>query len=190
MKRLGMDLEFFKDDLEEIQSDSLSDIAVRKARDAFKISHRPVIVEDAGLFVDSLGGFPGPYSSYVFSTIGNGGILDLLDARSSNNNRRARFISIIAYCDGVITTSFCGTLDGTISTSQKGDGWGYDPIFVPCPVDDNGNDGDDDGDDDGEQRPTIAQLAGVKDEISHRYVALEKFSNWWRSRDQNQSSDP
>ena len=45
---------------------------------------RPVIVEDAALHVEALGGFPGPYSSYIFGTLGNGGILKLV-----GQNRKA-----------------------------------------------------------------------------------------------------
>ena len=44
----------------EIQDDSLENIAKFSAQDAVKNCGFPVFVEDAGLFVDSLGGFPGP----------------------------------------------------------------------------------------------------------------------------------
>ena len=74
----GIQLGFLKSDLEEIQSNSIHDIARKKARNAFFKHKKPLIIEDDGLFIDSLGGFPGPYSSYVFKTIGNKGILDLL----------------------------------------------------------------------------------------------------------------
>ena len=74
----GINLRFFKCELEEIQSNSLKEISKNKAIQAFQKCKKPVIVEDDGLFVDSLNGFPGPYSSYVFKTIGNKGILKLL----------------------------------------------------------------------------------------------------------------
>jgi len=152
----GIHLGFLKSDLEEIQSDSLYDIARKKAQNAFSKHQKPLIIEDDGLFVDSLEGFPGPYSSYVFKTIGNKGILDLL-----KNNRQAKFISIITYCDEKLLESFNGKLCGTISTSQKGKGWGFDPIFVP----NNSN-------------KTFAEI-NDKNEISHRYKSLKKFSNWY-----------
>ncbi|MDH3618451.1 MAG: non-canonical purine NTP pyrophosphatase, partial [Nitrosopumilus sp.] len=71
----GIKLGFFKCQLEEIQSNSIQDIAKHKAKQAFKKCKKPIIVEDAGLFINSLKGFPGPYSSYVFQTLGNEGIL-------------------------------------------------------------------------------------------------------------------
>ena len=152
----GINIGFFKYSLEEIQSDSLKNIASKKAQNAFSKCKKPVIIEDDGLFINSLNGFPGPYSSYVFKTIGNKGILDLL-----KNNRKANFVSIITYCDKKILQSFHAKLDGSISESQKGKGWGYDPIFIPK-----------------NSKKTFAELNN-KNELSHRYEALKKFSNWY-----------
>jgi len=152
----GIKLGFIKSTLEEIQSNSLKDIALYKAKDAFSKCKKPLIIEDDGIFIDSLNGFPGPYSSYVFKTIGNKGILNLL-----NQNRKAKFVSIITYCDKYILQSFDAKIDGSISKSVKGKGWGYDPIFVP-----------------NNSQKTFAQLNN-KNELSHRYKALKKFSKWY-----------
>lgn len=152
-------LGFLKSDLEEIQSNTLNEIALRKAKNAFSKFKKPVIIEDDGLFIDSLKGFPGPYSSYVFKTIGNDGILNLL-----KNNRKAKFVSIITYCDKSILQSFDGKLDGTISRLQKGKGWGYDPIFIPK-----------------NSKKTFAEM-NDKNNLSHRYKALKKFSNWYLNK--------
>ena len=155
----GVNVGFLKSELQEIQSDALGDIALAKAQDAFSKFKKPVIVEDAGLFVDSLGGFPGPYSSYVFQRIGNDGILDLMN----NKKRDAKFVSIITYCDKKVIWSFEGKINGTISKTKKGDGWGYDPIFIPKNA-----------------KNTFAKIDD-KNKISHRYNALKKFSKWYLS---------
>ena len=152
----GINLGFFKSNLEEIQSNSIKDIALNKAKNAFSKCKKPLIVEDDGLFINSLKGFPGPYSSYVFKTIGNKGILDLL-----KQNRTAKFISVIVYCDEKTLKSFNAKLDGTVSKNQKGKGWGYDPIFIPK-----------------NSKKTFGELNN-KNELSHRYKALKKFSNWY-----------
>ena len=152
----GITLGFFKSSLQEIQSNSLHDIAIAKAKDAFSKLKKPLIIEDDGLFINSLEGFPGPYSSYVFNSIGNKGILNLL-----KNNRKAKFVSMITYCDKRLLETFDGKLYGTISKTQKGKGWGYDPIFIP-----------------NTSKKTFAEMNN-KNELSHRYKALKKFSKWY-----------
>ena len=67
LSNLGVQINFFKTTLEEIQSDNLSDIAQQKAINAYNRIQKPVIIEDDGLFINSLDGFPGPYSSYAVS---------------------------------------------------------------------------------------------------------------------------
>ena len=153
----GIRLRFLRVRLEEIQSDSLRAISAAKAKDAFARLKRPVLVEDDGLFVDSLGGFPGPYSSYAHDTIGNRGIL-----RLTGSPRTARFVSVITYCDGRTPKSFEASLEGRISRGRRGRGWGYDPIFVPRG-----------------SSLTFAQRED-KNRISHRYLALQKFARWHR----------
>ena len=81
----------------EMQSNNLSDIAEQKAINAYKLVQKSVIIEEDGLFIDSLNGFPGPYSSYIYDTIGNNGIMNLL---ADSKIRDAKFVSIIDYCDG------------------------------------------------------------------------------------------
>ena len=157
MASLNVSLGFLESNLQEIQSDSISDIATTKAQAAFSKFDKPVIVEDAGLFIDSLGGFPGPYSSFVFGTIGNKGILNLL-----KSDRTAKFLSVVAYCDKTTQRHFDGVLHGSIAQSPQGDGWGYDPIFVPDST-----------------NKTLAQ-SQHKNKISHRYAALVQFTSWWR----------
>ncbi|MDC0159279.1 RdgB/HAM1 family non-canonical purine NTP pyrophosphatase [Candidatus Nitrosopelagicus sp.] len=159
LSKIGLDINFFKLTLEEIQSDSLGEIAKHKAIDAFSRVQKPLIIEDDGLFIDSLKGFPGPYSSYVYDTIGNKGLLRLLE---NNESRNAKFVAIIAYSDGIDDVKlFESSISGKISLSIEDGGWGYDPIFIP----------------DGETK-TYANVSD-KDNLSHRAVSLKKFSSWF-----------
>jgi XTP/dITP diphosphohydrolase len=153
----NISVDFSQIHLVEIQSDSLEEIAREKAKTAFVKVGRQVIVEDDGLFIDSLSGFPGQYSSFVFRTIGNDGILKLL---AGSANRSAYFHSMIAFYDGITLSISEGRVDGRISERvTEGGGWGYDPIFVP------------DGTD-----FTFAELKKSKNEYSHRRRALENFA--------------
>ena len=83
LRNFDLEIEFLRFKTNEIQSEKLEDIALEKSKVAFERIGQPLIVEDTGLFIDSLNGFPGPYSSYVLQTIGNKGILDLLSNKSN-----------------------------------------------------------------------------------------------------------
>ena len=155
--KFRLNLVFLKSHLQEIQADNLEDIARHKAIQAYSICSKPVIVEDDGLFIKSLNGFPGPYSSFVFDTIGNKGILRLV-----SKPRDALFRSIIAYCERDDHVHlFSADVKGKISKKERGIKWGFDPIFIPSG-----------------KNKSYSELA-EKNEISHRYMALKKFTNWY-----------
>ena len=159
LTNLGVKVNFSKTTLEEIQSNNLNDIAEKKAINAYDLIQKPVIIEDDGLFINSLNGFPGPYSSYVYDTIGNEGIIKLLE---NSEIRDAKFVSIIAYCSDVNDVKlFESSIPGKISSAIEKGGWGYDPIFIP----------------NGESK-TYANVFD-KDKFSHRSASLKKFSNWF-----------
>lgn len=119
----------------EIQADTLQEIVAYAARHIPALD-RPVIIEDAGLFVKALNGFPGPYSHYVYQTIGCKGILQLLQQAT---DRTAVFQSAIALKTPTGETHiFTGETIGTIVTEPRGTGgFGFDPIFQPQDTDEN-----------------------------------------------------
>lgn len=111
----------------EIQADTLEEIATYSLD---QIPDTICFVEDAGFFVNVLNGFPGPYSAYVYRTLGCGGILQLL---RNQTNRKGRFLSIIAFRDeNGDKKVFRGEIAGLIASEACGTGgFGFDPIFVP-----------------------------------------------------------
>lgn len=160
----GIDLKMLKGKGVEIQSEDLSEIARNAARSASTRFKKPLIVEDAGLFIRGLGGFPGPYSSYVFQTIGTRGILKLL---RENDNRSAEFKSSLAFCEpGGKPVVFGGRVKGKIAIKGSGDnGFGFDPIFTPRG-----------------RTVTFAYMnSQEKSKISHRGKAMRKFAVWLKS---------
>jgi XTP/dITP diphosphohydrolase len=148
----------------EIQDDNLENIAKTSVIDAVNKSGLPLIVEDAGLFINSLKGFPGPYSSYVYRTLGTNGILQLM---KNSKERDASFHSVVAYSSPKETIRcFHGEVKGTISLENHGtSGFGFDPIFTPS-----GN------------KQTFAEMTlPEKNQNSHRAKALTKFARWYTS---------
>jgi len=145
----------------EIQSSSLIDIASFAAKNAFESIKKPLIVEDDGLFIKVLKGFPGPFSSYIYSTIGLNGILKLMEGV---DDRECFFESAVAFCDQNINKVFVGRVYGEISRVIKGSyGFGFDPIFIPK----------------GENLTFAEMPLNYKCSISHRAVALRDFAKWF-----------
>lgn len=88
-------------DIIEPQVDSVAEVSKYKALEAFKILKSPVLVEDGGLSLPALKGFPGVYTKYVLATIGVDGILRLM---SEEEDRRGQFLSFTTFigADGVV----------------------------------------------------------------------------------------
>lgn len=146
----------------EIQDEDLENIARFSLLQEISYLNKPLFLEDAGIFIEELNGFPGPYSSYVQNSIGNSGILKLL---LGVNNRAAFFRSVIAFCKpGEDPLFFNGITKGYIAQEVRGDRmFGYDPIFIPS----EGN-----GKTFGEMNIT------EKNKFSHRGKSLNSFINW------------
>lgn len=128
MGAFGIEVSWVKMKYEEIQADRTEEVSLDSAKKLAGKIEAPFFLEDTGLYIEQLGGFPGPYSSYVFRTIGNEGILKLM----GKDNRRAKFLTIITYHAGEEFHQFPGSLEGRISTEIRGQNrFGYDPIFIP-----------------------------------------------------------
>ena len=106
-------------DLEEVVNKGMDAIIAQGVRD--------FIIDDSGIFVDALKGFPGVWSAYAQKTIGNPGILKLMDGI---DDRGPEFRCCIG-CDimgkRIVVTGICR---GVITRSEQGDGgFGFDPVF-------------------------------------------------------------
>jgi XTP/dITP diphosphohydrolase len=116
-------------------------------------------LEDSGLIIPALNGFPGPFSAFVFKTIGNDGILNLM-ADKKGEARNATFKTVVAYCESPKSAPvlFVGTVEGRIADVIRGSGgFGYDPIFEV-------------------QGKTFGEMnTGGKNNVSHRSRAFKNF---------------
>jgi len=160
----------------EIQADTTGEVAVHASRAAAMAAGRPVLVEDAGLYVESLKGFPGPYSAHAFKTIGVAGILALLrSSRGRRVDRAAMFVSSVSYCEPQGEPQlFEGSVPGTIAVSPRGSkGFGFDPIFLPQ----------------GGTKTFGEMTLEEKCVVSHRAVAMRKFAKWYASRGEHRAGN-
>ena len=156
-----VDVERVDYDCVEIQSDALAEIATYSVRDAYDHFGEPCFVDDSGMFVEGVGGFPGPYSSYVYSTLGLEGVLRAVEGIE---DRSARFDCVVAYHDGDDVHTFEGTVRGRVAHERRGEGgFGYDPIFEVTEAKEN---------------RTFAEMPPEeKNALSHRRRAFEAFAD-------------
>ena len=186
-------------DYTEVQADDLETVAAHGAREAYAHAQEPVIVDDAGLFIDDLDGFPGPYSSYVEDTLGVERVGTLARGEGTLD---AHFRCVIAYCDG---EEFAATPEPVDRGERRGQDLAADdrasattdaqvaegavpvklftgavPGTIVEPRGDGGFGYDPIFEHDG---TTLAEMsAAEKNAISHRGRALAKFAEWYAER--------
>jgi len=186
-------------DYTEVQADDLATVAAHGARQAYRHAGEPVIVDDAGLFVEAFDGFPGPYSSYVEDTVGVERVWRLT---REEENRSAAFRGVVAYCDG---GEFAATPEPIDRESPRGQDRtaaeratattdeqvaegdlpvkifeGYVPGEIVAPRGKGGFGYDPIFEHDGR---TFAEMsAAEKNAVSHRGRALARFAEWYRER--------
>ena len=161
----GIEIQHLNISYPEIRSDSIQKIATAGAKYICTRTKKPAIVEDSGLFINSLNNFPGTYTKWVHQKIGHIGLFRLLEGK----DRKAEFRACIAICrPGREPQTFQGTVKGQITTEERGTkGWGHDPIFIP-----------------GSYEKTWAEDPKLKEKTSHRIAALEKFTRWLKENNQ------
>ncbi|HKY37811.1 MAG TPA: non-canonical purine NTP pyrophosphatase [Polyangiaceae bacterium] len=152
---LGYAIERVELELEEVQAETVAEVALVKARAAFDELKRPVIVEDAGVELLGLGGFPGPYIKYWERL---GGLASICRAADGLGDRRVRAVCALGICSEAGSDVVEGAVEGLLSLQPRGQsGFGWDAIFVP----------------NGEGRTFGEMSAAEKDARSHRRKAWE-----------------
>ena len=173
---------------------TLEENALMKAQYVYDHYHVSCFADDTGLEVDALNGAPGVYSARYASMeeqgVGskeqeikavshdsNANMARLLRELGNNNNRRARFRTVIALiekrdvCPCGCTSikqihRFEGIVEGQIIRERRGgEGFGYDPIFVP----------------DGYEQSFAELGTDIKNTISHRARAVKKLADFLNS---------
>ncbi|MDW5562997.1 MAG: RdgB/HAM1 family non-canonical purine NTP pyrophosphatase [Methanomassiliicoccus sp.] len=161
---LGIEIDHSQEDCDEIQADSLNEVVLSCLDQLKSRGMRDIVIDDSGLFIHALNGFPGVYSSYALRTLGMEGVLRLLEGIQ---DRSAHFECCIGASVGGEEFTVTGRCDGSIAFEPSGhEGFGFDPIFVPS----------------GFYR-TFAEISITeKNGISHRGRAIQAFAAELRGR--------
>jgi XTP/dITP diphosphohydrolase len=161
---LGFELEQLKLELLEPQALRVEDVIEAKARDAYRQTGRPVLVEDASLEFAAWKGLPGALVKWFVETVGPAGMLAMLGAET---DRRALAKAVVGYFDGTRVHMFAGEVPGTIATELRGSThFGWDPIFIP---------------DEGGGKTYGEMTEEAKNLISHRSRAFRKLAESFAS---------
>lgn len=151
----------------EPRSDYPEEIAKLAVKPLADIFNKAVVIEDSGLFIKALNGFPGTCSAYIHKRIGLNGILKLMEGVK---NRKAFYKCAIGYCEpGKEPVVFVGSEEGEIATSIRGNyGFGHDPIFIPKGYD-----------------KTYGEMENVREVKKFRRIALLKLKKFLEKGDKN-----
>lgn len=168
VQKYGIELEMMNPDfiVPEIQAKTCAEVAAFSAKYGAEKLGRAVLKSDTGLYLEALGGLPGPYNAYFDKQIG---IETFLKMMKNISNRKARIEHCFAYCEpGKEAVVFLGGGMGTIAYEAKGErGKWHDKFYIP----------------DGETR-TLSELRT----IDHAYEAqfwgnaLDDFAAWYQSK--------
>ena len=166
-ERYGFDLEIVNPDftIVEIQAKTCAEVAAFSAKYAADKLGYPVLKSDSGLYLDALGGLPGPYNAYFDKQIGVEKFLDLLKGET---NRKARLEHCFAYCEpGQEPIVFAGGSTGTIALTSRGTlGRWHSKFYIP----------------DGETK-TLSELQeeDYAKEATYWGSALDDFAQWYQN---------
>ena len=167
-KILGLAESGFKGEIPE-DFDSLEKNSSQKAWYIYDCLKENCFADDTGLEVDALNGHPGVYSArysrigdkkYATMNIAEGNIKKLLENLDLENNRKARFRTVISLIINGLEYQFEGIVNGTILREKWGEeGFGYDPVFLP----------------EGYSKSFAQMNLDEKNKISHRGIAISKL---------------
>ena len=163
--KYGFDIDIKEPDFEvlEIQATNCKDVVAFSVKYAAEKLGRPCIKSDSGLYIDALGGLPGPYNHDFDHCIGVDKFLELF---KNETNRKARLEDCFAYCEpGEEPIVFTGGGTGTIAYEAKGNlGRWHDKFYIP----------------DGETK-TLSELREIDRDYEAKFwgSAKEDFAKWY-----------
>ncbi|MBU6176580.1 MAG: RdgB/HAM1 family non-canonical purine NTP pyrophosphatase [Bacteroidetes bacterium] len=141
---------------------TLEENAREKSSTIYRLTARDCFSEDTGLEVEALGGAPGVKSArYAGEHCNTDDNIDkLLTELANQENRKARFRTVISLIENGTEKQFEGICEGAIDWKKNGEqGFGYDPIFIPS----------------GATNSFATMSMDEKNKYSHRKKAVEKL---------------
>lgn len=171
IEKYGLNIEMMNPEFEvlEIQAKTCEEVVKYSVKYAAEKLGCAVLKSDSGLYIDALGGLPGPYNAYFDKQIG---IEKFMELFKDETNRKARIEHCFAYCEpGMDPIVFSGGGTGTIALEPKGDlGRWHDKFYIP----------------DGETK-TLSELRSEDHEYESHFwgSAKDDFAKWYKERSES-----
>ena len=165
--KYGFELEIIDPDFEiiEIQAKNCEEVVKFSVKYAAEKLNCAVLKSDSGLYVEALGGLPGPYNAYFDKQIGVDKFMELF---KNETDRRARIEHCFGYCEpGQEPIVFCGGGTGIIAFEPRGErGRWHDKFYIP----------------DGETK-TLSELREENHEYEASFwgTAKDDFAKWFKA---------
>lgn len=143
-------------DIPEIQSLNIDEVITAKAKAAYNILKKPVVVEDVSFEIKALNGLPGTFVKFFMQRLGSEGTARLVKSK----DRTIIVTAAVAIYDGFRLKILKGTVKGALTIESRGtSGFAFDHIFVP----------------EGHTQTYAEMTPDLKNQISHRAIALQKL---------------
>ena len=171
INKYGFNIKIMNPDLEilEIQAKTCGEVAKFSAKYGAEKLGVPVLKSDSGLYINALGGLPGPYNAYFDKQIGTEKFLNML---KDIKDRRAKLEHCFAYCEpGQEPVLFSGGSTGHIAYEARGEkGRWHDKFYIP----------------EGEEK-TLSELRAINHEYEAKFWgnALNDFAQWYKEKLEN-----
>ncbi len=164
LEPFGIEVEQLDLPVDEIQSHDGEKIALHKAKQAYKLAGRPVVVQDTFWNILALRGFPGAYMRHVAEWFKPEDFLALMADKTDRTVIRTH---MVVYYDGKRSKVFPKDFMGTLATEPRGKGLSIDQLVISAG-----------------QTQTIAEIREVegKSSIPPELSAWHDFAKWYRVR--------
>lgn len=154
------DLEMLSVDLPEIQSIDAKEVIEAKLQEAKKQYQGPLVVEDTGLYLNCMNGFPGPLIKWMLQAIGHEELAQIARLKGETS---AIAKTVLGYWDGKdFIHYFDGIVEGQVVHPRAESSFGWDPIFLP----------------DGEEKTFAEMTKEQKNATSMRSRAFSKLKDF------------
>ena len=125
-KILGTNFKVSKIEIPEIQSLDLDEIITEKAKTAYKLIKKPVLVEDVSFEIEALNNLPGTFIKFFLKTLGTEGTVSLVKGKKTDT----KVTTAAAIYDGKKLKFLKGTIKGTLSAKNKGMFSSTVPLYI------------------------------------------------------------